>query len=75
MADNRATNCLFINNYAPYGGAMEGGSATNCTFENNHADYYGGAILGAYAENCTFDANHEIRVVQCMTTPLKTAYS
>ena len=58
MADNRATNCLFINNYAPYGGAMEGGSATNCTFENNHADYYGGAILGAYAENCTFEANH-----------------
>ena len=58
MADNQATNCQFINNYAPYGGAMEGGSATNCRFENNHADYYGGAILVAYAENCTFIGNY-----------------
>lgn len=50
-------NCIFENNSADAGGAIDGGNAIGCTFSNNHANSSGGAIWEGNAINCTFNGN------------------
>jgi predicted outer membrane repeat protein len=51
-------NCIFINNYAYYGGALYNPDfAINCTFINNDASMGGSGMTGGTAINCRFIYN------------------
>ncbi len=75
-----AVDCLFRNNNAAYGGAIQGNltALRGCCFTGNVAYYRGGAIDGRETltcENCIFEGNkamEHVAVAQCLGTLLCT---